>query len=142
MYWLEIIDKMIEANLSNECKHIKVNRLNNGSHCPDCGKLIKISWIIVRCQSCKTLRMSKVKNHSEIVPLNRYCSNCGSTNWFSSRSDDLDNSERSYGIPVKEVMEGENIHNTSKTEIWVEQSEKSEIKHNSNVIKASKRFKN
>lgn len=141
MYRLEIMDKMIKAILSIECKHKKINNFNNGNHCPDCGNKIKISWITIRCQSCKAIRKVKIKNINEIVPLNKYCINCGSKKWFSICSDEINFSDRGYGIAIKEIIKEDNISDKSKTEVWVEKSEKLETKRYSNVIKSSKRFK-
>ncbi|MDD3014221.1 MAG: hypothetical protein PHC34_11010 [Candidatus Gastranaerophilales bacterium] len=141
MYAFEIIDKMINAILRNECKHPHINQFNSGNHCPDCGQKIKISWITIRCQQCKVLRMPKSNNYYEIVPLDKYCTNCGSERWFSNHSEKLDVSEYMYGISLKEVVEGENASVQSKTDVWVEQADKSGAKRFSNVIKASRKFK-
>jgi|GEM_PF-3270461 len=141
MYRLEIIDRMIKAILSNECNHTKINEFNTGSHCPDCGKIINISWITIRCQYCKKLRMAKISKDNRIIPQNKYCNSCASEKWFSIRSEKINFSERKYAIPVKEIIEEVDISGKSKTEVWVEQSDKSEIKRSSNVIKASKKFK-
>lgn len=139
MYGLEIIDKVIKAVLSNECKHSHINQFNSGNHCPDCGNIVKISWFTIRCQQCKTLRMAKLVKPNEIKPLAKYCTGCGSEKWFSTHSDKLDFSERMYGISIKEAIVKEDASAQSKTDVWVEQG--TETKRFSNVIKASKRFK-
>jgi hypothetical protein len=141
MYALEIINKMINALLGTKCNHPHMNQFNSGIHCPDCGEIINVSWITVRCQQCKALRMPKIINQNKVVPLEKYCTNCGSEKWFSSRSGNLNFSEYMYGISVKEVLEEDKTSEESKTDVWVEQSDKSETRHFNNVIKAAKKFR-
>jgi len=141
MFVIEIIDKMIRELLHGECKHPHVNQFNSGNYCPDCGQKIQISYITIRCQQCKTLRMPKVTCQNEIIPLDKYCTNCNSEKWFSKRSEKINFSEHMYAMFLKEVVEEQNTPFQSKTDVWVEQADKSETKPYSNVIKASRRFK-
>jgi len=141
MNTLGIINKMIKAILSTECKHPHINQFNSGNHCPDCGQKINICWITIKCQQCKNLRMPKITADNKIVPLETYCTNCGSEKWFSNRTDKLNFSEYMYGIVLKEIVEEENRSVESTTAVWVEQTDKLETKPFNNVIKAYKRFK-
>jgi hypothetical protein len=138
---LRIINKMIKAILSSECRHPHINQFNSGNFCPDCGQKIKVNWITIKCQQCRSLRLLKLTNHNEIIPLDRYCTNCGSEKWFSTRTEKLNISEYMYGVLLKEVVEEENASVQSKTDVWVERADKLETKPFNNVIKASKKFR-
>lgn len=102
------------------CKHPKVNEYHMGGYCPDCGEKISIKWQTVICQDCNNLLMQKVKN-GKISPLNKFCSTCGSSNWYIKSAYRISISERFYAHYIKEI-DNDNIINLNqeKTEVWVD----------------------
>lgn len=101
-----------------KCLHKKMVPLSAGSFCPDCGKKIEISWLILRCKCCKSRRKAKVIFNS-VVPDDKYCIKCGEEVCFLERRETLDFFEFDFAIiSRKEVDSG--INSEELLQVWVE----------------------
>lgn len=138
MRMINLVNKMIRKLFGGKCSHNSVNQYEKGSYCPDCGNKIKLSWIILRCQQCKALRMSKVNPNGDITPLKEYCSDCGNQSWFSRKKDTLDVFESFYAIAVKEII-NEKTAKSNSTYVWVDNPDNSVTMQRGKIIKANRR---
>lgn len=103
----------------NKCKHPKITPFSVGKFCPDCGKEIQISWLILRCSCCQSKRRANVV-FNNLVPRDKYCIKCGNKEYFKENKEKIDFFELEYSaISKKEI----NANNFSKEilQIWIEQ---------------------
>ena len=75
------MNKLKYLMTKNKCSHEKITPNSIGKFCPDCGKEINITWSILRCKHCSTKRAS-YKRFGMVLPVDRFCSRCGSTHYF------------------------------------------------------------
>ncbi len=106
------------------CKHENVATTASLSYCPDCGKLIKINWYVLRCKCCNKKRIGLIRNDI-IYPIARFCTNCGSEEYFVEKIDKLTYFDINYAVAKKEVEEDLQVIN--KTQIWVDDKDIEEI---------------
>lgn len=129
-YWEKLLDLV-----DPPCRHSRVTQFQDGNYCPDCGEKIKFTWIVIKCQVCRSLRMPKVTDLGDIIPLHKHCTKCGSDRWYSEKRNHLNSSQGFYAIPFKSIIEeqeeflheGEN-NNIYTTDIWIEEPEEDDYK--------------
>ncbi len=114
---LELLLKML--NLQS-CTHPNVETNCVFSYCPDCGKLIHINWYIVRCSCCGKRRLGIIKN-GKIIPVARFCTNCGTEEYIIEKLDNINYFNMNYAIAKKEE-EKTPLHRAI-TETWVDEEE-------------------
>lgn len=60
------------------CQHGHV--IHHHEHCPDCGQVVAVMWVQLRCQRCGMRRKPKQSGgitHQAVEPLERHCRFCG-----------------------------------------------------------------
>lgn len=102
----------------NNCKHQKVTPYSTGCFCPDCGKKIKISWVMVRCKCCSTKRHARVI-FNNIKPREKYCIKCGSSEFYMERKDFIEYYELEYSVISKKET-NDSIDVKEVLQIWIE----------------------
>lgn len=108
----------------HECKHDKFPAEKDIGYCPDCGELIENQWFIVRCNCCGVKHKAIYKN-GKVVPLEKFCDNCGSKDFIVERVNKINFIDINYAVLVKTV-----ITNDLKefTQSWVDATETSGYK--------------
>ena len=86
-----------------ECKHEHVPADRDFGYCPDCGELIENQWFIVRCACCGVKHKAIYKN-GKVVPLEKFCDNCGSREFVVERIDKINFIDINYAVLVKTVI--------------------------------------
>ena len=107
-------------NLTKKCFHEKVTPDMDFGYCPDCGKLIKNEWYIVRCGCCGVKMKAVVKN-GEIYPQNHYCSNCGSDEYIAEKIPKINFIDVHYAALIKSEVEEESKERFT-TQCWQERT--------------------
>ncbi len=108
-----------------KCHHKNAILHSNEGFCPDCGKYLKKTYYIIRCAHCDIKRGAK-KQFENIVPTEKFCTNCGHNEYIIEKYDKLNIVDINYAIEVKEVIE-ENIP-INELEIWIDNNQKKEEK--------------
>lgn len=90
-------------NFHTECKHEKFSADRDIGYCPDCGELIENQWYIMRCACCGVKHRAIVK-HGKIVPLDKFCDNCGGKEFVAERVDKINFIDINYAVLVKAVV--------------------------------------
>lgn len=104
-------------NLKRKCFHNKVLPNLDHSYCPDCGRLIKNEWYIVRCACCGIKLIAKI-NGEDVVPLNHFCANCGGVDYKVEKLEQINFINVNYAVLIK--REVENLNNKVTTQCWQE----------------------
>lgn len=66
------------------CTHTKISVLNQGSHCPDCGEVVRLEWKQLQCVGCNSKRVL-TRSTVQPTPVDQYCRHCGEseTTWVT-----------------------------------------------------------
>lgn len=107
----------------NKCSHRKFTPLTKGDYCPDCGKEIEISWIILRCKCCKNKRRARVIFNS-IKPEDKYCVKCGTSECETERKNTLEFFDIEYAV-ISKIEADKQVKNREVLQIWIEKEEHS-----------------
>lgn len=105
--------------LNRECKHEKFSIDREIGYCPDCGELIENQWFMLRCSCCGVKHRAIVKN-GKIVPLEKFCENCGSKEFISEQIDRINFIDINYAVHIKKVIQNDV---KSFTQTWVDTKE-------------------
>ena len=104
----------------NFCKHPKLNLNIKFQYCPDCGELVELSWYVVRCRCCDVKREAKLK-FGEIFPVDNFCTNCGSEEFYVQKIEDLKFYDIHHAVLFKETV---NICAKRRyTQVWADSCE-------------------
>ena len=95
---LELILKFF--NISR-CTHPNVETSRNLSYCPDCGKLIRTNWYIIRCACCGKKRIGILRG-GKVIPIAHYCTNCGTQEYDIEKITNLNYFDMNFAIAKKE----------------------------------------
>jgi len=101
-----------------KCRHDKVLPGSIETFCPDCGKEIIIYWYITRCGCCYTKRLA-VLSADNVIPVYKYCTKCGSSQFFVEKKEKLNFYDIDYAILIREEI-GKRSDFDFKTQIWIE----------------------
>lgn len=108
-------------NSKNKCTHKNALLNSESGYCPDCGQYLQKNYYIVRCSSCDIKREAKL-SWGEIMPAEKYCSNCGSSEYYIEKLDKLNLVDSHYAVYLKEIAnELQTLH--PEAQIWVEDGE-------------------
>lgn len=102
----------------SKCIHPQITPASIGSFCPDCGKIILMSWMILRCNHCSTKRHAKISSHF-IAPTEKYCSKCGSGKYIIEKKYKIEFYDLDYAILLKEEVTEDSLAD-DKTQVWIE----------------------
>ena len=102
----------------NKCTHKNALLFSNEGYCPDCGQYLIKKYYLVRCMCCDIKREAKLY-WGEIAPAKKYCSNCGSEEYYIEQIDSVNFIDAQYAIYIKEISSAiKNLH--PEAQIWVE----------------------
>ena len=110
--------------IKNQCKcsHKHALLYQNEGYCPDCGQFLIKNYYLLRCARCDIKREAKLI-WGEIVPKDKFCSNCGSEEYYIEKIDTVNFVDAHYAIYLKEIADKmHDIH--PETQIWVEDGDK------------------
>ena len=110
MRWSDIL------GFNKKCNHDRVPIDQDYYYCPDCGELIENQWYLVRCSSCGLKVPATIRN-GEIIPLEKFCHNCGGCGYEVERLDKIDCININYAVLVKAVVNNE-VNEYSQS--WIE----------------------
>ncbi len=100
-----------------ECKHEQISPYIDSGYCPDCGEYVFCNWYMVRCSCCNIKRETIIQNNI-IKPLNNFCKNCGSSNFYIVKLQKINFIDLKYAIFKKET--NEDILKSNITIYWVD----------------------
>lgn len=109
--------------LKNQCKCNHKNALlyQESGYCPDCGEYLVKNYYLLRCAKCDIKREAKLI-WGEIVPKDKFCSNCGSDEYYIEKIDKVNFVDAYYAIYLKEIANKmQNLH--PEVQVWVENGE-------------------
>ena len=105
----------------NKCLHKNALLHSNEGYCPDCGQYLVKNYYLVRCLRCDIKREAKLY-WGEVVPVDKYCSNCGCNEYYIERIDKVNFIDAKYAIYVKEIAsEMQILH--PETQVWVDEED-------------------
>ncbi len=85
-----------------KCTHKNALLTSNEGYCPDCGEYLVKNYYLVRCSSCDIKREAKLY-FNQIIPKSRFCSNCGSEDFYIEKIDKINFIDAKYAIYLKEI---------------------------------------
>ena len=83
-------------------------------------KFIQNNYYLVRCSRCDIKREAKIY-FGEIVPKDKFCSNCGCEDYYIERIDKVNFVDVKYAIYLKEIASELNILHP-EAQIWVDEN--------------------
>ncbi len=104
----------------NKCTHKNALINSNSGYCPDCGEYLIKNYYMVRCSRCDIKRQARLF-WGEIVPSERFCSNCGSSEYYIEKIDSINFIDAKYAIYLKETAE-ETHSKDPQVQIWVDEN--------------------
>ncbi|MBE7708672.1 MAG: hypothetical protein E7Z88_08215 [Cyanobacteria bacterium SIG27] len=105
----------------NKCSHKNALLNSEKGYCPDCGQYLVKNYYLIRCSCCDIKREAKLC-WDEIVPVSKYCSNCGSEQYYIEQIDKVNFIDAKYAIYLKEIAsELHSLH--PETQIWVNEGD-------------------
>lgn len=114
-----ILIKLIKQH--SKCTHRHALTNTECGYCPDCGEYLVKNYYILRCARCDIKREAKLI-WGEIVPKDKFCSNCGSSQYYIEKIDKVNFVDAQYAIYLKEIADKmQTLH--PETQIWVEDGE-------------------
>ena len=108
-------------NSKHKCSHKNALLNSNYGYCPDCGQFLVKNYYIIRCACCDIKREAKL-SWGEIVPMEKFCSNCGSKDYYIEKLASLNLIDVQYAVYLKEIADELQILHP-EAQIWVENSE-------------------
>ena len=105
--------------LNKKCKHEKVAPNLDFAYCPDCGKAIQNNWFITRC-SCCGIKLVTIEHDGNIMPQNRFCTNCGSHEYVVEKLENINVININYAVLVRKEIEEQMRYST--TQCWQERT--------------------
>lgn len=105
----------------NKCTHKNALLYSNEGYCPDCGQYLVKNFYLVRCARCEIKREAKLC-WGEVVPAEKYCSNCGCSEYYIEKLDSVNFIDAKYALYVKEIAnEMQTLH--PEATVWVDKGE-------------------
>ena len=102
------------------CSHPNVETNKVLSYCPDCGKLIRINWYIVKCHCCGKKRIGIIRGN-KVIPLSRFCTNCGDEEYNVEKINNINFFNMNYAVARKE--EENTVPSHECTQTWVDEND-------------------
>ena len=105
----------------NKCNHKNALLHTDNGYCPDCGQYLIKNYYLIRCSRCDIKREAKLA-WGEIIPTQKFCSNCGEQNFYIEKLDKVSFIDAKYAIYLKEIAsEIQTLH--PESQIWVEDND-------------------
>lgn len=86
-----------------QCAHPHVSFYRKAGYCPDCGYKIKLLWTFVRCRKCGAKRIPRQQIDGSVVPLQKYCIHCGTTDYCLVKKEKIEAHDLLYCVAGKEI---------------------------------------
>lgn len=61
------------------------------------------SWVLLKCSKCGINHIPLI-NKSKIVPVNKYCKNCGSAKYYIEQKKNIDSYETIYALYLTDIQ--------------------------------------
>ena len=108
-----------------KCSHKNFSPFSGGEFCPDCGKQIEISWLLLRCKCCNSKRKAGVAFNS-IIPQDKFCVKCGESKCYVEKKENPEFFDIEYAVISKRETD-----NALKEvlQIWIENYVEPEHRH-------------
>lgn len=106
----------------NKCSHKNALINSKEGYCPDCGQYLVKNYYLVRCSCCDIKREAKIL-FDEIVPTGKFCTNCGSKEYYIEKIDNINFIDAQYAIYLKEEISNIKLLH-AQTQIWSENAQK------------------
>ena len=104
----------------NKCNHKNALLHTDNGYCPDCGQYLIKNYYLIRCSRCDIKREAKLA-WGEIIPTQKFCSNCGEQNYYIEKLDKVSFIDAKYAIYLKEIAsEIQTLH--PESQIWVDEN--------------------
>ena len=114
------------------CAHTHALINTNEGYCPDCGAYLKKYFYIIRCSRCDVKREAKIY-FGDILPKEKYCTNCGSKDYYIEKLDVITFIDIPYAIHTKETISPEQLDFVS-AQIWVDENKVKPVKYLTGTI--------
>ena len=101
---------------NKKCTHSHVPIEEDYYYCPDCGELVENKWYLTRC-SCCGLKLPATAKDGEVMPLEKFCHNCGGKGYTLERIDKIDCININYAVLVREIV---NLEIPEYTQSWAD----------------------
>ncbi|MBR1617043.1 hypothetical protein IJ670_02720 [bacterium] len=112
-----ILIKFIKSHYKCAHKHALLN--SDVGYCPDCGEFLVKNYYLVRCARCDIKREAKIF-FGQVMPQDKFCSNCGSSEYYVEKIDKINFVDASWAVYLKEIADDiSNLH--PEAQIWVEE---------------------
>lgn len=106
----------------NKCSHKNALLNSKKGYCPDCGQYLVKNYYLVRCSCCDVKREAKLF-FDEIMPVNKFCTNCGCEQYYIEKIDNINFIDANYAICLKEIeYDAKLIH--PQAQVWVDNGQK------------------
>ena len=117
---MDIINLLLKTffNFSRACQHDKILPNLESAYCPDCGRLVRNEWYIVKCACCG-MKLKARRHNGEIIPHFHYCTNCGASEYVVEKLDQVNFLNVNYAVLIKNVIMDENPK-VFTTQCWQE----------------------
>ena len=102
------------------CMHNEVSPYLDSGYCPECGEYVYCNWYMVRCSCCNIKRVGIIHNNI-ILPKNKFCTNCGSSDFYIVKLQKINFIDLKYTIFKKET--NNDILKSDTSIYWVEDKE-------------------
>ena len=103
--------------IRKKCSHPKVPIFASECYCPDCGELVENSWFICRCKCCGIKRRCFLR-FGKIQPEEKFCTNCGGSNYEIIKLEKADFTNFHYAILKKETKQNP-VKKIIQLQTWV-----------------------
>ena len=103
----------------SNCSHKNALLYCENGYCPDCGEYLVKNYYIVRCSRCDIKREAKIF-WGEVVPKDKYCSNCGERDFYIEKIDKVNFIDANYAVCLKEIA-NETLSTHPEAQIWVDE---------------------
>ena len=110
----------------SKCAHTHALINTNEGYCPDCGVFLKKYFYIVRCSCCDVKREAKVY-FGDILPKEKFCTNCGSKDFYVEKLNVISFIDIPYAIHTKEIVDLEHF-DFANHQVWVDENKTVQMK--------------
>lgn len=111
-----------------KCKHDRINRNNQLSFCPDCGKKINFFWLKASCSNCNKERET-VLIFNKPYSLKKECPACKSTKYKLIKISELPEDQlHKYALIKEDIIQEEDSFSLIKDKI--KQNNLKKVKNN------------
>ena len=120
---INLIDLFLKKS---SCAHTHALINTNEGYCPDCGAYLKKYFYIVRCSCCEVKREAKMY-FGEVVPKEKFCTNCGSKEFYIEKLEVISFIDIPYAIHTKEQITPVQDKFAS-AQVWVDRQKAKPVK--------------